>query len=155
MNDTGSSGRRLAGTLVLGFVLGVAAAIAVPKLAGPRLPDAWRGERQLLPGVVRAKQLESDRLVLTVPTAEGTLLATFTEERADIDRLVQEGDSVTLRVRKYEPFVENPGIARVMAVRHAAESAVAETEQQTAAHLGGEVELEGVPADSGPPPRDQ
>ena len=103
--------------LTIGVVIGVAATVAVPRLVAPRLPAGLAGNEELLEGVVRSKQLETDRLLLTLPTQHGTLLATFTEDLADINLLVQEGDSVTLQVRRYEPFVRDPTITRVVAVR--------------------------------------
>ena len=104
-------------SLIVGVVIGVAVTLAAPRLLGPRLPAALAGDEELLEGIVRSKQLEADRLLLTVPTQHGTLLATFTEDLADINLLVQEGDSVTLEVRRYEPFVRNPTITRVVAAR--------------------------------------
>jgi hypothetical protein len=104
-------------SLASGVAIGVAATIALPRLLGPRLPAGLAGEEELLEGIVRSKQLEADRLLLTVPTQHGTLLATFTEDLADINLLVQEGDSVTLEVRRYEPFVRDPPITRVVAAR--------------------------------------
>ena len=70
-------------------------------------------ERRELEGVVRAKRSEPERVLLTIPTADGTLLATFTENVAEIDLLVVQGDSIALGLAAYEPFVTNPPIARV------------------------------------------
>ena len=97
--------------LLAGFVAGVVVTLVLPSLARPYLPRSLRGEA--LPGVVRAKQREGDRLLLTVVTGPGTVLATFTEEVAGIDLLVQVGDSVSLEVTGYEPFLDNPEIGRV------------------------------------------
>jgi hypothetical protein len=47
------------------------------------------------------------------------MLATFTERVAEIDLLVAPGDTVTLGVPRYQPFVENPsfeGVKKVGAV---------------------------------------
>jgi hypothetical protein len=100
-------------SFVAGLLVGVIATVLVPKLVGPRLPRAISGHRELLDGVVTAKRMEPNRLLLTLPTAEGTILATFTEEVAEIDLLVQEGDSVTIEMQEYAPFANNPTIARV------------------------------------------
>lgn len=117
--------------LTIGLVIGVAGTVAVPRLLGPRLPVGLAGNEELLEGIVRSKQLETDRLLLTLPTQHGTLLATFTEDLADINLLVQEGDSVTLQVRRYEPFVRDPTITRVVAARFNRQDELSE-EQPTA-----------------------
>lgn len=114
--------------LTIGIAIGVAATVALPRLLGPRLPAALAGNEALLEGIVRSKQLETDRLLLTLPTQHGTLLATFTEDLADINLLVQEGDSVTLQVRRYEPFVRDPAITRVVAARFTGQDAPVEVQ---------------------------
>lgn len=113
MSEPGGKSRRLLVGFGAGLVSGVIAAIFVPALVRPYLPGIVAGDRQRVQGVVRAKQLETDRLLLTVPTAEGTILATFTRDVAEIDLLVQKGDSITLELREYSPFVDNPRIASV------------------------------------------
>ncbi len=117
MSDQTRPSRLWLAFLTIGVVIGVAGTVAVPRLVGPRLPAGLAGNEELLEGVVRSKRLETDRLLLTLPTQHGTLLATFTEDLADINLLVQEGDSVTLQVRRYEPFVRDPTITRVVAAR--------------------------------------
>jgi small basic protein len=107
--------RRLLVSFGAGLVIGVVLTIVVPKLVRPYLPSAIAGELEKLEGVVRAKQLETDRLLLTVPTEQGTILATFSRNVAEIDLLVQKGDSVTLEMPEYAPFVDNPRIASVKA----------------------------------------
>jgi len=99
-------------SLLVGVVVGVLGALILPSIARPYLPRSLRGED--LPGVVRAKQRDGDRLLLTVVTQTGTVLATYTEEVAGIDMLVQVGDSVALEVGEYEPFLMNPEIGRVL-----------------------------------------
>lgn len=73
-------------------------------------------EAKLFPGVVITKQAEADRLILTVSTAEGTIFATFRAMVAEIGLLIQEGDSITLELREYTPFVDDPTIARVLSL---------------------------------------
>lgn len=125
-------GHRLLAGFGAGLVIGVAVTIVAPKLARQYLPSAIMGAQEKLEGVVRAKQLETDRLLLTVPTTQGTILATFSRDVAEIDLLVQQGDSVTLEMREYTPFVNNPRIASVKAA-HAAEVAERAVEPPTAA----------------------
>ena len=50
---------------------------------------------------------------MTVTTAHGTILATFKKQVPEIDLLVEERDSVTLDVRQYEPFVNDPPVLKV------------------------------------------
>ncbi len=54
-----------------------------------------------------------DRLLLTVQTSQGSFLVTFKKKVAEIDLLVQQGDTLTLALRRYEPFVDEPAIERV------------------------------------------
>lgn len=104
---------RLLTPFVLGVVAGLFIAIVGPRVLRPYLPAGAERQRHELEGVVRAKRSDQDRVLLTIPTAQGTLLATFTENVAEIDLLVVEGDSIVLGLSAYEPFVTNPSIARV------------------------------------------
>jgi hypothetical protein len=104
---------RLLTPFVLGVVAGLFIAIVGPRVLRPYLSAGAEPERRELEGVVRAKHSDQDRVLLTIPTAEGTLLATFTENVAEIDLLVVQGDSIALGLAAYEPFVTNPPIARV------------------------------------------
>jgi len=62
---------------------------------------------------VTHKQRDQDRLLMTVTTQDGTILATFRKQVAEIDLLVEEQDSITLDVRQYEPFVNDPPVLKV------------------------------------------
>ncbi|UCF40677.1 MAG: hypothetical protein JSW43_13290 [Gemmatimonadota bacterium] len=104
---------RLLTPFVLGVVAGAFIVLVGPRVLRPYLPADDTPARDELGGVVRAKLSEPDRVLLTIPTAEGTLLATFTENVAEIDLLVVQGDSIALGLSGYEPFVTNPRIARV------------------------------------------
>src|SRR4030095_15971926 len=85
-----------------------------PELAAPYLPDAFRIKKtEKVAGEVIRKQREGDRLLLTVQTSQGTVLATFKRRVAEIDLLVQQGDALTMAVSRYAPFVEDPAIERV------------------------------------------
>lgn len=64
-------------------------------------------------GTVVKKERESNRLLMTLSTPKGVLLATFTQKIDEIDLLVSEGYTATIRLRTYSPFVENPVIERV------------------------------------------
>jgi hypothetical protein len=55
-----------------------------------------------------AVELDGDRLLLTVHAEPGAFIASFTERVAEISMLVDVGDTVTLAVPDYDPFIENP-----------------------------------------------
>jgi len=99
--------------LLVGVGLGVAGTIFGPHLAGPYLPDAIAGRNELLDGRVLRKQREADRLLLTVSTPQGATVATFTRNAGAVDLLVAEGDTLTLALHGYAPFVDDPSIRRV------------------------------------------
>jgi len=99
--------------LILGIGLGVAGVIYGPKYIKPYLP--MRADNGTpVEGTVKAKQLEQARLLLTISTSEGAVLATFTEKMAEINLLVDKGDAITLSLKEYSPFVDNPPIRKVM-----------------------------------------
>jgi len=100
--------------LLVGIALGVVGTIFGPDVAGPYLPEAFRGEKaETIDGEVVRKLREGDRLLLTVHTSQGSVLATFKKKVAEIDLLVQQGVTVTLGLSRYEPFVDEPAIERV------------------------------------------
>ncbi len=100
--------------LLIGISIGVGGVIYGPDLASPYLPDAFRLKKtETVAGEVVQKVRESDRLLLTVQTSRGTVLATFKKKVAEIDLLVEQGDAVTLSLSRYAPFVEDPAIERV------------------------------------------
>ena len=102
-------------TLLVGIALGVAGTILVvaPELAGSLLPQSFRAKGQLVEGEVDRKLREGDRLLLTVQTSQGTVLAIFRKKIPEIDLLVQKGDTLTLGLQRYAPFVDDPAIERV------------------------------------------
>jgi hypothetical protein len=106
-------GRPLVLTFVLGTVAGVIGATVVPRIVSPYFPAGEDEQPELYPGVVRSKELEDDRLLLTLVTSRGTMLAIFTANLSEIGLLVERGDSLTLALREYSPFVTDPDIYRV------------------------------------------
>jgi hypothetical protein len=96
-----------------GVAIGAAGALYGPRLAAPYLPEMLRPTVERLDGEVVRKKREKDRLLMTVVTARGAILASFRVKVAEIDLLVDEGDSVTLSLPRYEPFVNDPSIAGV------------------------------------------
>ena len=99
--------------LVIGLVLGAALAVMGPRVAGPYLPEAIRGRVETVDGEVMRKLREPDRLLITLATPRGAILAIFTKRIPDVDLLVGEGDTVALGLRRFEPFVEDPMIQSV------------------------------------------
>lgn len=102
---------------LFGLVLGVVAGVLIPRWATPHLPQALRAEETVTEGVVVAKQRRDDQLLLTVDTDEGAVLATFHDKLDEISLLVDEGDTVGLGLKRYEPFVEDPPVRRVIKKR--------------------------------------
>lgn len=100
-------------TFLVGLGIGVAGALLAPRWVDPYLPEAIRAEVERVEGEVTRKLKEEDRLLLTVVTAQGSILATFRKKVPEIDLLVEQRDLVTLALRRYEPFVDDPVIERV------------------------------------------
>jgi hypothetical protein len=103
------------GTLLflIGLGLGTVLVAIGPHVAGPYLPAALRGEVESVEGEVTRKLREPDRLLLTIVTPRGAILATFNTKIPEVDLLVAEGDALTLGLRRFEPFVEDPVIQSV------------------------------------------
>ncbi len=103
------------GTLLFlfGLVLGAVLVVIGPRVAGPYLPGLLRGKVESVEGEVMRKQREPDRLLITVVTPRGAILATFKKKIPEVDLLVAEGDALTLGLRRFEPFVEDPAIQSV------------------------------------------
>ena len=108
-----NASRRFAVAFVLGVLLGVGGTVAGAQ-AFDRLTTLSGNETERLRGVVQSKHLNNGRLIFTVRTQQGTVLATITERVEDVDLLVQQGDSITLTTSRYAPFIKNPSIARVV-----------------------------------------
>jgi len=108
---------------LLGVALGVAGTIILPDLLAPYLPQSLRGSEEAVAGLVTAKERQDDKLLLTVDSPSGAVLATFSKKVAEISLLVDEGDSVTLAVRLAEPFVNDPTIRQVQKARRVPSSA--------------------------------
>lgn len=105
-------------TFFVGLVLGITGTVLGPRLLEPYLPSAIRGDREGIEGAVMSKQRKGDRLLLTVQTSEGTILATFKKKLTEIDLLIAEGDMLTLARTGYRAFMEDPAIGRVRKQEH-------------------------------------
>ena len=111
---------------VLGLIIGGVVALALPRLLAPYLPASvwsWAGSSE---GVVEVKRWDDENLLLTLVSEEGATLATFSRRVSQIDLLIDEGDRVTFAGRRYQPFVEDPVIGRVLKAGDPEPEAVAE-----------------------------
>jgi hypothetical protein len=100
-------------TLLTGVILGIGAATMGPALVAPYLPKSMSGQGARMEGEVLRKQREANRLLLKVGTAQGPMLVTFTQKVAELDLLLEPGDTVTLLTPGYATFVEDPTLDRV------------------------------------------
>lgn len=110
-------GAKIVGGLVI-LVIGVGLGLSIPRFLSPSLnpylPQALQDKTEAVEGKVVRKSREEGRLLLTVSTPKGALLSTFTKQIAEIDLLVEEGDSIMLGITHYEPFVKDPHVKGVM-----------------------------------------
>jgi len=98
---------------VIGFVLGIVVAVVARPFLSDRLPEAVGGKREAVEGPVAAKQMQDDRLLLTIVTPSGAILGIFKKKIDEINLLVETGDTVALTIPGYQPFLEDPEITRV------------------------------------------
>lgn len=98
---------------LIGVILGIGGTIFVPNLIAPYLPEVIHSKGTAVGGVVIAKQQKAAWLLLTVNTPQGAILATFKKKVAEIELLVEKGDTIVLLLREYKPFVDNPIIKQV------------------------------------------
>jgi len=103
---------------VLGVGAGFSGVQLIPASVSPYLPAVLQSQNEIVKGIVVRKHLEPERLLLTVSTPRGALLATFTQQIPEINLLVEEGDEVTLGLAQYAPFVHDPAIKGVMKPDH-------------------------------------
>ncbi len=98
---------------LIGIAIGVTGTLLAPRYLGPYLPAGLGGGGATLEGPVLGKRQEEGRLLLTVDAVQGAVLATFSERVAEIDLLVDVGDTITLGVSGYEPFIDDPAFRGV------------------------------------------
>ena len=103
----------LTGALVIGILLGVGAMIKGPALVAPYLPKSISGQNERIEGEVVRKQREGNRLLVKVATAQGPMLVTFTQKVAELDLLLEPGDTVELITPGYATFVDDAILERV------------------------------------------
>ncbi len=117
----GAKGRSMA-WLLGGIVVGVLGTVFLPRFADPYMPDGLRGAQQEVVGLVEAKSAEADRLLLTIGSEAGAMLVAYSKNVAEIDLLIDVGDSVVLVVAEYAPFMNDAKIRRVMKRRNATDT---------------------------------
>lgn len=96
----------------LGLSLGLSGPMLGSRYLHPHLPTALKDTFHL-EGSVTHKERQQDRLRVILTTQDGTLLATFQQQIPEIDLLIEEHDLVTIDVRRYEPFLNDPPVLRV------------------------------------------
>ncbi|MDH4192614.1 MAG: hypothetical protein OEY80_03010 [Nitrospirota bacterium] len=97
----------------IGLGLGLSGPILASRYMEPYMPGFLKNSLHPLEGIVTNKQRDQDRLLVTVTTQDGTILTTFRKHVAEIDLLIEEHDSITLELRQYEPFVNDPPVLKV------------------------------------------
>lgn len=97
---------------VLGLAVGVAGTLFLPGVARQYTPGL-SPQREQITGLVVGKKQEEDRLLFTVQSTRGAVLATFRKRLPEINLLVSRGDSVTLGAPRFQPFLEEPELREV------------------------------------------
>jgi hypothetical protein len=100
-------------TLAVGAGLGAAGTVYLPPMVDPYLPPQLRIRARVVEGQVVNKQREPDRLLVKIQTETGMILATFTKRVAEVDLLIEPGDTIALDLRSDQPVVDEPPIERV------------------------------------------
>ena len=97
----------------LGLGLGLSGPMLASRYVDPYMPPFLKRTLHPLEGSVTHKQRQQEKLLITITTQDGTILATFQQQVPEIDLLIEERDLVTLDVRQYEPFLNDPSVLRV------------------------------------------
>jgi hypothetical protein len=106
-------------TLLVGAVLGAVLASRGPAVIASYMPTSIKGPSERIEGQVVRKQRDGDRLLVKVNTAKGPMLVAFTRKVADLDVLLDAGDTVALVTTGYATFIDDPifeGVKRGEAV---------------------------------------
>ena len=90
--------------LLTGVIVGIGATTMGPVLVAPYLPKAISGQGERIHGEVVRKQRDTNRLLVKVGTPQGPMLVTFTRKVAELDLLLEPGDTVTLVTTGYATF---------------------------------------------------
>ncbi len=102
-------------TLILGIAIGISGYVIAPEFLGRYIPSSITKSKTVrLKGTVIAKERKGASLLLTVNSPEGAMLVTFTRKVNEIELLVNKQDLIELSIKKYGPFIKDPGIIRVI-----------------------------------------
>lgn len=99
--------------LLVGAGLGVAGTVYGPAAVDPYLPKDFRIRSRIVEGQVTTKQREPNRVLVKIQTEQGVIVAAFTKRVAEIDLLIEPGDTIALALPSDQPFVDDPSIERV------------------------------------------
>ncbi len=99
--------------LVVGVLIGIGVMIFSPEFVNNLLRIDLAPTGRAVEGRVVAKELQEDRLLLTVVTPEGAVLVTFTKKVPEINLLVDRDDIIGLGLNRYRPFVNDPPVIKV------------------------------------------
>jgi hypothetical protein len=91
--------------------VGVAATVGVQHLIG--LSTSFFQSGVVVEGQVLNKEASETSLRLRLSTDQGVMLATFTKKLSEMESLIEEGDWVSLSIKRYSPFVDDPELQRV------------------------------------------
>src|SRR5881628_2143659 len=83
-------------TLLVGAGLSAAGTVYGPPMVDPYLPKDLRIRSRIVEGQVTKKQREPNRVLVKIETPQGVILAAFTKRMAEIDLLVEPGDTIAL-----------------------------------------------------------
>ncbi len=100
-------------TFLVGAIVGGGLANRGSTLIASYLPKAVSRAGEHIEGQVVRKQRDGNRLLVKITTAQGPMLVTFTQKVADLDVLLDAGDTVTLITPGYATFVDDPILERV------------------------------------------
>ena len=103
----------LIATLLVGAGLGAAGMVYLPPMVDPYLPKELRIRARVVEGQVMSKQREPNRLLVKIQIEQGVILAAFTKRVAEVDLLVEPGDTIALELRSDQPVLDDPPIERV------------------------------------------
>jgi hypothetical protein len=103
----------LVATFLVGAAVGFGAASRGPGLIAPYLPKAGGGSGEHIEGQVVRKQRDGNRLLVKI--TKDRCSSPSLQKVADLDVLLDPGDTVTLMIPGYATFVEDPVFERIKA----------------------------------------
>ena len=103
----------LISTLIVGMALGLGIATKGSALLSAYLPKSLNGPGERIEGEVVRKQRDGNRLLVKITTTQGPALVTFTQKVADLDVLLDPGDTITLVTAGRATFIDDPVLERV------------------------------------------